>query len=125
MALPTPRLPPVTMATLPVSSRSMVSSFRVLHSSALYAYLPSPIGGRNNWLQVPGKPVKDDAEAFQPMAWLPGARQFMILVREAHEQHLLALLFQGDEQLLRLLHRAAQVVFGMDDQYWGGDVFGI
>src|SRR5262249_8193966 len=43
------------------------------------------------WSQeIPGKPVKNTAIALQAVARLAGAGHLVVLVREAHEQHLFA-----------------------------------
>src|SRR6266446_7976181 len=106
MALPTPRLAPVMTATLPVNSRSILQ-------------LP------RKKLQICSKPVENIAKALQAVAWLAGARHLVILIREAHEEDLLALLFQGRKELLSLLYRTAQIVFSVQDKQRCRDIFGI
>src|SRR5215471_5102074 len=88
MALPTPRLAPVTTATLPVSSRSIVKLLR-------------------QRLQIFAKPVENIAKALQALAWLARAGHLVILLREAHEEDLLALPFQCRKKLLGLLYPTA------------------
>src|SRR5207302_203979 len=73
-------------------------------------------------LQVLREPVEDEAEAVAAMAGLAGAAHLVVLVGEAHEQHLAPQLLQHDEQLLRLLDRAAQVVLGVEDEERCADV---
>src|SRR5215831_5399241 len=97
MALPTPLLAPVMTATLPVNSRSMLQLLR-------------------RRLQIFSKPVEDIAKALQAVAWLAGAGHLVILIREAHEEHLFALPFQCRKELLRLLYAAAQIVFCVQNE---------
>src|SRR5688572_19814653 len=76
-------------------------------------------------LQIPGKPFENETKTLQPVARLSRPRHLMILVWKAYEHHVLALLLQGNEQLLGLLHGATQVVLRMHNEERRGDVFGV
>jgi len=67
-------------------------------------------------LQIFGKPVEDIAKALQAVAWLTGAGHLVILIREAHEEDLLALPFQCRKKLFGLLYPTAQIVFSVQDE---------
>src|SRR5262245_57767111 len=66
--------------------------------------------------EVLSEPVQDEPEALQAVAGLARARELVVLVREADEEHVLAELLERDEELLGLLDGAAEVVLGVDDE---------
>ena len=73
-------------------------------------------------LQLLGEQVEDDLAAHPAVHRRPRAGQLVALGREAVERHVLAEQPQGDEQLLGLDDRAAQVVLGVDQQHRHVDV---
>ena len=73
-------------------------------------------------LHLLGEEVEDDLGAHAAVDGRTRPRQLVALGREAVERHVLAEQPQGDEQLLGLDDRAAQVVLGVEQQHRHVDV---
>src|SRR5262249_61303882 len=65
---------------------------------------------------MPVEPLEQDLEALDPVSRRARARELVRLDREADELDLLPGTAKRDEQMFRLLDRAAEVVLRMHDQ---------
>ena len=75
--------------------------------------------------QVPGPPIEDRVEPLQPVLRPSGPGQLVPLGREQQHLGIGTASLERHEQPLRLLHRAAPVVLGVDDQQRHVDLVGV
>src|SRR5690242_18701462 len=73
-------------------------------------------------LQVLPEPGQDQFCPADPVLWRPGAGQLVVLAGIPVHDRVAAKEPQRDEQLLGLADRAAQIVFGVQDEQRGGHV---
>src|SRR4030095_8912515 len=115
----------------PVTSATFPSSLPMRHPLAVRnLYHAQEVDGRELFLpgataEVGREPLEDVTEPLDAGARPARARHLVVLARKPREADLTPELLEGDEELLGLLDRAAQIVLGVQDQKRGHDVLGV